>query len=74
MEVTTSTQIRVQKDQDYWYIVEDTNIEISYYGCTISYWEFCKEEGDKRVQHITMEKEEALALASAIYKLFGDTK
>jgi hypothetical protein len=74
MEVTTSTQIRVQKDQDYWYIVEDTNIEISYYGCTISYWEKDSEGDDTRIQYITMEKEEALALASAIYKLFGDTK
>jgi hypothetical protein len=70
MEVTTSTQIRIQKHQDYWYTAEDTNIEIGYDGCTISYWEFSKEQGDKRVQHITMEKEEALALADAIYKLF----
>ncbi len=70
MEVTTSTQIRVQKHKDYWYTVEDTNIEIGYDGCTISYWEKDSEEDDTRIQYITMEKEEALALADAIYKLF----
>ncbi len=70
MEVTTSTQIRIQMHQDYWYTVEDTNIEIGYDGCTISYWEKDSEEDGTRIQYITMEKEEALALADAIYNLF----
>jgi hypothetical protein len=70
MEVTTSTQIRIQKHQTYWYTVEDNNIEIGFDGCTISYWEEDGDGSDKRVQYITMEKEEALALADAIYKLF----
>jgi hypothetical protein len=65
-----STQIRIQQHEDFWYTAEDTNIDIGFDGCTISYWEFRKEGGDKRVQHITMGKEEALALADAIYKLF----
>jgi hypothetical protein len=70
MEVTTSTQIRVQQSPDFWYTVEDTNIEIGFDGCTISYWEFSKGEEVKRVQYITMNKEEAVAIADAIYKLF----
>jgi len=39
-------------------------------GCTISYWVYDVEKGDKRVQHICMNEEQALAVADAIYKLF----
>jgi hypothetical protein len=70
MAIEISTQIRIQQHKDFWYTVEDTNIDIGFDGCTISYWEFVKDTSDKRVQHICMEQDEALAIADAIYKLF----
>jgi len=70
MPVEIYNQVRIQQHKDFWYTVEDTNIDIGFDGCTISYWEFVKDTGDKRVQHICMEQDEALAIADAIYKLF----
>jgi hypothetical protein len=70
MPVKIHNQVRIQQHKDFWYTVEDTNIDIGFDGCTISYWEFIKDTGDKRVQHICMEQDEALAIADAIYKLF----
>ncbi len=70
MEITTSTQIRVQQSPSFYYTAEDINIDVGCDGFTISYWEFDKEDGDTRVGSITMNKEEALAIADAIYKLF----
>lgn len=70
MPVEITQQVRIQQHKDFWYTVEDTNIDIGFDGCTISYWEFVKDTGDKRVQHICMEQDEALAIADAIYKLF----
>jgi len=70
MTIEITNQVRIQQYEDFWYTVEDTNIDIGFDGCTISYWEFVKDTGDKRVQHICMEKEQALAVADAIYKLF----
>ena len=69
-KVVISTQIRIQQYDDYWYTAEDKHIDVGCEGFTISYWEYNKEKGDKRVQHICMNKEEALAIADAIYKLF----
>jgi hypothetical protein len=60
-----STQIRIQQHEGYWYTVEDTHLDVGCPGCTISIW------GDgERDHHICMDKEEALAIADAIYKLF----
>jgi len=70
MPVEIYNQVRIQQHKDFWYTVEDTNIDIGFDGCTISYWEFVKDTSDKRVQHICMEQDEALAIADAIYKLF----
>jgi hypothetical protein len=70
MTITTSTQIRIQQSSGFYYTAEDTNIDVGCDGFTVSYWEFDKEKGDERVGSITMNKEEALALADAIYKLF----
>jgi hypothetical protein len=70
MEITTSTQIRVQQSSGFFYTAEDTNIDVGCDGFTISYWEFEKEVGEQRIEHISMNKEEALAVADAIYKLF----
>jgi hypothetical protein len=72
MTIEITNQVRIQQHQDYWYTVEDTNIDVGCDGCTISYWQFDKEKGDKRFQHICMGKEEALAIADAIYKLFKE--
>jgi hypothetical protein len=70
MVIEITNQVRIQQNKDFWYTVEDTNIDVGYDGCTISYWEFDKEKGDKRIQNISMNEEEALAVADAIYKLF----
>ena len=80
VEMTTITQIRIQKDEEYWYTAEDTDINVlsTYFGSprrrcqgfTVSMWEYDKEKGDKRVAHVCMKEEEALALAKAIHELF----
>ena len=68
--IDITTQIRIQNHADYWYTAEDLNVDLGCEGFTVSYWEIRKGEGDKRVNFIAMDKEEALALADAIYKLF----
>ena len=68
LEITN--QVRIQKNKNYWYTVEDTYPDVGGEGCTIFYWEFMKDTGDKRVNHICMDNEEALAVADTIYKLF----
>ena len=70
MTIDITTQIRIQQHEGYSYTVEDNHIDAGCEGFTVSYWEYNKEKGYKRVQHICMEKEEALALAAAIHKLF----
>ena len=65
-----STKITIQNHSGFWYEVEDTHTDAGCFGCTISYWEEDSERGDKRHQYICMDKEEALAIADAIYKLF----
>ena len=70
--IDITSQIRIQNHEDYWYTAEDTHLDVGCEGFTVSYWEFPSgvNTSEKRVQHICMEKEEALALADAIYKLF----
>jgi hypothetical protein len=58
-----STQIRIQQHEGYWYTVEDTHLDVGCEGCTISIW------GDSERDHYVC-KEEALAVADTIYKLF----
>ena len=70
MSIEITNQIRIQKNPEYWYTVEDIHLDVGCDGCTISYWEFIKPNGDKRIQHICMDNSEALAVADAIYKLF----
>jgi hypothetical protein len=72
MTIEITNQVRIQEHQDFWYTVEDTHIDVGCDGCTISYWEEDSERGDKRIQHICMGREEALAVASAILKLFKE--
>jgi hypothetical protein len=70
MTLEITNQVRIQEHSDYWYTAEDIHLDVGGEGFTVSYWEFDKEKGDKRIQHICMNKEEALAIADAIYKLF----
>jgi hypothetical protein len=70
MTIEITNQVRIQPHQEFWYTVEDTHLDVGFDGCTISYWEFMKETGDKRVNHICMNENEALAVADAICKLF----
>ena len=65
MAIDTSICINILPDEEWHYSVEDSNIVTSMDGCTISYWQ----NGKRHIQ-ITMEEEEALAVADAIYKLF----
>jgi len=70
MTIEISNQVRIQQYEDFWYTVEDTHIDAGCEGCTISYWENVVVAGDKRLQHICMNEEQALAIADTIYKLF----
>ena len=72
MTIELTNQVRIQQHQNFWYTVEDTHLDVGCDGCTISYWELPSgvNTSDKRIQHICMGKEESLAIADAIYKLF----
>ena len=75
MKPEISTLIRIQPDPDYWYTVEDVYLDLGCDGLTISLWgtEIEKEtqkKKEKRYDHVCIEKESALAIADAIYKLF----
>jgi hypothetical protein len=72
MTLEITNQVRLQSYPDYCYTVEDTHIDVGISGCTISYWEFPAgaNTNEKRVNHICMSEEEALAVADAIYKFF----
>ena len=72
MTIELTNQVRIQQHEGFWYTVEDTHLDVGCDGCTISYWELPSgvNTSDKRLQHICMNKEEALAVADAIYKLF----
>jgi hypothetical protein len=62
------TQIRIQANPDYWYTVEDVYLDVGCDGLTISsYWET---KDGKRRDYVCIEKDSALAIADAIYKLF----
>lgn len=67
-----NTQIRIQDDSDFWYTVEDMNIDVGCDGFTLAYWEYEKNGCEKRVKYITMGKDEALAVADAMHKLFKE--
>ena len=74
MTIEITQQIRVQENSGYWYTVEDIHQDTGYDGCTISYMVEDSERGDKQEQYICMGKEEALAVAYAINKMFGELK
>ena len=62
-----SNQVRIQTNPDYWYTVEDVYLDLGCDGLTISYWETVRRE---RLDYVCIEKDSALAIADAIYKLF----
>lgn len=69
MTIEISNQVRIQQYEDFWYTVEDTHLDAGCEGCTISYW-FKNETNEKRDSYICMNEEQALAVASTIFKLF----
>ncbi len=69
MTVEITNQVRIQQHEDFWYMVEDTHLDVGCDGCTISYW-FQDGTNEKRDSYVCMSEEEALAVADAIYKLF----
>ena len=69
MTLTTSIQIRIDSGYRWYYTVEDVNVETSLNGCTITYG-----EDDEIIKNITCSREEALAIADAIYRVFDPYK
>ena len=70
-----SNLVRIQPDSNYWYTVEDYYLDLGCDGLTISSWGIETEKEnqqkkEKRYDHVCIEKESALAIADAIYKLF----
>ena len=67
-----TNQVRIQSYSEYWYTAEDTHLDVGGEGCTISYWELPSgvNTSEKRINHICMNRDEALAVADAIYKFF----
>jgi hypothetical protein len=72
MTIEITNQVRIQSSEHYWYTVEDTNIDVGCDGCTISYWHIPPgvNTTEERVIHISINEDEALAIADAIYKFF----
>lgn len=68
-----STQIRIQSDPEYWFTVEDFHLGAGCDGLTISSWG-ANEVKEKRLEHVSIDEELALAIADAIYKLFKKEK
>ena len=64
-----TNQVRIQPDSEYWFTVEDFNLEVGCEGLTISYWEI-RDGEEKRKEYICVETDAALSVADAIYKLF----
>lgn len=70
MSIEITTQIRLQDHREYWHTVEDTHLDVGGPGITISYWVTeTKDNGEKRIQHISLNENEAIAIARAILKL-----
>ncbi len=70
MTLEITNQVRIQNYKDHWYTVEDTYLDVGGEGFTISYWWEGVEGKEIRMKHICLSKEEGLAVADAIQKLF----
>ena len=64
-----TTQFRIQPDPKYWYTVEDFHMDVGCDGLTISVWDIVDNK-EQRSGHVCIEKDAALSVADAIYKLF----
>ena len=70
MSIEITNQVRLQEHREYWWTVEDTQLDVGGPGITISYWEtITKGEGEKRIQHISLAEDKAIAIARTILKL-----
>lgn len=71
-DVEVSTCKRIQTEPEFYYTVEDINIDIGEVGegCTISYWQQGYEDKNfVRHTYLTISNEEAIAIAEAILAL-----
>lgn len=64
-----TNQIRIQSCPDNLFTVEDFHLDDGFAGLTICYWEIRNDE-EKRKDYICIEKDAALSIADAIYKLY----
>ena len=62
-------QIRIQPDRHYWFTVENIYLDVGGDGLTISCWH-CNDGEEKRDKYVCINKDAALDVADAIYKLF----
>jgi len=70
MSIETTAQIRLQEHSEYWHTVEDTHLDVGGPGITISYWVTTSEGGgENRIEYISFNEDEAIAIARAILKL-----
>jgi hypothetical protein len=74
MKLDITQQIRIRSSSTYWHTVEDFHLDAGVDGFTLSAWSSSTGSitQEKRDKYICMNKEEALAVADAIYKLFSD--
>jgi hypothetical protein len=74
MKLDITQQIRIRSSSIYWFTAEDYHLEAGVDGFTLSSWSISTGSitQEKRDKYICMNKEEALAVADAIYKLFSD--
>lgn len=69
MTIRKKTEITIQTDElfvEHKYVLNRHGYDEFEPGCNLSYW-----EGDEKRQCISMSREEAIAVANSIYKLFG---
>jgi hypothetical protein len=66
MTVEVTNQVRIQSDREYWYTVEDENVEVGGGVCTIAYHEAYKSYHTQ----LGPSEDEAVEIAKAIQKLF----
>ena len=71
ISISTTTQIRIQPDPTYWFTVESLYVDKGYDGFTLSYCPVVKGK-ERRYNCVYVDKDSALAVADAIYKLFKE--
>jgi hypothetical protein len=69
LEITKISQHKIQNSHSHWYTVEDTRIDLSCDGFTISYGENNDDDGPTRVSHIVLNQDQAVAIANSILEI-----